>query len=110
MVAQAVGVLGGLLMWGFGLWWLLLAILITIRYFRSAVPFNLGWWGYTFPLGVYAVVTLRLATLLRLAFFEVFGVVLAVGLSAVWAVVFARTIRGTWRGDLFAPASPPPNG
>jgi C4-dicarboxylate transporter/malic acid transport protein len=107
--AQAVGVLGGVLMWGFGLWWLLLATLITIRYFRSAVPFNLSWWGYTFPLGVYAVVTLRLATILRLAFFEVFGVVLAVGLAAVWTVVMARTIRGVLSGHLFAPANSAPN-
>ena len=48
-VAQGVGVLGGVLLWGFGLWWLFLAILITIRYFRAGVPFNLGWWATPSP-------------------------------------------------------------
>lgn len=94
VVAQGVGVLGGLLLWGFGLWWLFLAILITIRYFRAGVPFNLGWWGYTFPLGVYTVATLRLATTLHVSVFGFFGMFLAAALAAMWAVVMARTLHG----------------
>ena len=39
---QTAGVLAALLLWGFGLWWLLLAVLITARYFRSGVPFNVS--------------------------------------------------------------------
>jgi C4-dicarboxylate transporter/malic acid transport protein len=109
-VAQGVGVLGGVLLWGFGLWWLFLAILITIRYFKAGVPFNLGWWGYTFPLGVYTVTTLRLATTLHLGFFGVFGVVLAAALTAMWAVVMARTLHGGWKGHLFvSPCIASPN-
>ena len=49
-VAQGIGTIAGLLLWGFGLWWLALATLITIRYWRAGIPFNLGWWGYTFRL------------------------------------------------------------
>jgi C4-dicarboxylate transporter/malic acid transport protein len=101
VVAQGVGVLGGLLLWGFGLWWLFLAILITIRYFRAGVPFNLGWWGYTFPLGVYTVATLRLATTLHVSVFGFFGMFLAAALAAMWAVVMARTLHGGWKGHLF---------
>ena len=41
-VAQGVGVVAGAALWGFGLWWLLLATLITARYFRAGIPFNLG--------------------------------------------------------------------
>ncbi len=54
---------------GCGLWWLLLAPLITVRYLRAEAPFNLGWWGYTFPICVYAIVTLRLGATLHLASF-----------------------------------------
>lgn len=57
----------GLVLWGFGLWWLALATAITLRYFHAGVPFNLGWWGYIFPLGVYTVATFRLGTALHLA-------------------------------------------
>lgn len=75
-VAQGIGVIAGLTLWGLGLWWLTLAFLITIRYWRAGIPFNLGWWGYTFPLGVYTVATFRLGTALHLAFFGYVGTVL----------------------------------
>ena len=50
-----------------------MAVLITLRYLRDGIPFNLGWWGFTFPLGVYALATLKLASHLDLMFFSVFG-------------------------------------
>jgi C4-dicarboxylate transporter/malic acid transport protein len=100
-VANGMGVVSGLLLWGLGLWWMMLATLITLRYFRAAVPFNLGWWGYTFPLGVFAVTTLRLAKVLDSLFFEVFGSALVVVLASLWLVVAWRTALGAYRGNLF---------
>lgn len=67
-VASGVGIITGLLLWGLGLWWMLMAMLITVRYMRASMPFNLGWWGFTFPLGVYTVATLKLGALLHLSF------------------------------------------
>lgn len=99
--SQAVGTIGGLLLWGFGLWWLALATLITIRYWRARVPFNLGWWGYTFPIGVYTVATFKLGTALQLGFFGVIGTALALVLTAMWLLVSAKTVAGAWRGNLF---------
>ena len=101
VVAQGIGVIGGLTLWGFGVWWLLLAVIITIRYFREGVPFNLGWWGYTFPLGVYTAATLRLGASLDLAFFGVVGALFAVALAVAWTVVAGLTIQGAWKGHLF---------
>ena len=104
------GLFAALLLWGFGLWWLLLAALITVRYFREGVPFNLGWWGYTFPLGVYTLASLRLGATLHLPPFTAFGCVLATGLAAMWLVVMARTLEGGWRGHLFvSPCIASPN-
>ncbi len=101
VVAQGIGVIGGLTLWGFGVWWLLLAVMITIRYFREGVPFNLGWWGYTFPLGVYTAATLRLGASLDLAFFGVVGALFALALAVAWTVVAGLTIQGAWKGHLF---------
>ncbi|HEY0271431.1 MAG TPA: TDT family transporter [Sphingomonas sp.] len=100
-VAQGIGAITGLGLWGFGLWWLILATAITVRYFRAGVPFNLGWWGYTFPLGVYALATFRLGTTLHSGVFGIVGAVLTAALAAMWAIVATQTLRGGWKGGLF---------
>lgn len=100
-VAAGIGVIAGMVLWGVGLWWLLLALLITIRYFRAGIPFNLGWWGYTFPLGVYTVTTLKLGVVLKIGAFSVFGTILVMVLALMWMLVAARTVHGGWKGHLF---------
>jgi C4-dicarboxylate transporter/malic acid transport protein len=100
-VAFGAGLIGGGMMWGYGSWWLLLAVLKTIRYAREGLPFNLGWWGFTFPLGVYALATLTLARLTHLTLFSAIGGALVVGLAAFWLLVATRTAHGAWKGTLF---------
>jgi len=100
-VACGIGVVGGTMLWGYGLWWLMLAVLKTARYLRDGLPFNLGWWGFTFPLGVYALATLALARVTQLSFFAAAGSLLVLCLAAFWLVVAAATLRGAWRGGLF---------
>ncbi|MDN3220741.1 TDT family transporter [Pseudomonas nunensis] len=100
-IAEGLGLVAGITLWGFGLWWMLIAVLITVRYMRAGIPFNLGWWGFTFPLGVYSLATLKLASTLNLTFFSVFGCVLVALLAVMWLIVSKRTVQGAWRGELF---------
>ncbi|MFP3497550.1 TDT family transporter [Pseudomonas sp. SIMBA_059] len=100
-MANGLGLVAGITLWGFGLWWLLIALLITLRYLRAGIPFNLGWWGFTFPLGVYALATLKLANVLHLGFFSVFGSVLVLALALMWLIVAKRTVQGAYKGELF---------
>nr|WP_180206824.1 TDT family transporter [Pseudomonas sp. SbOxS1]NYU07111.1 TDT family transporter [Pseudomonas sp. SbOxS1] len=100
-IAAGLGLVAGITLWGFGLWWMLMAVLITLRYLRAGIPFNLGWWGFTFPLGVYSLATLKLASMLHLTFFSVFGCVLVSLLIVMWLIVAKRTVQGAWRGELF---------
>ena len=100
-IAAGLGLVSGITLWGFGLWWMLMAVLITLRYLRAGIPFNLGWWGFTFPLGVYSLATLKLASTLHLTFFSVFGCALVALLAVMWLIVGKRTVRGAWRGELF---------
>jgi tellurite resistance protein TehA-like permease len=88
-------------LWGVGVWWCLMALLITARYLRDGIPFNLGWWGFTFPLGVFALTTLKLGAVLHLAFFSVLGCALVAALAVLWLVIMKRTVRGAYRGELF---------
>ncbi|MBW3502641.1 TDT family transporter [Pseudomonas sp. NKUCC02_KPG] len=100
-IAEGLGLISGVILWGVGLWWIVIAALITIRYFRSGIPFNLGWWGFTFPLGVYSLATLRLGSMLQLTFLDVAGCVLVVALALMWLLVGTRTVQGAYRGELF---------
>ncbi len=100
-MAVGIGLILGMVLWGCGLWWFLMALLITRRYFRNRVPFNLGWWAYTFPLGVYSLATLKLGAILNLAFFKIFGAILVIALLILWLIVVSRTLAGAYRGTLF---------
>ncbi len=100
-VAFAVGLIGGVVLWGYGIWWLAVAVLKTVRYLREGLPFNLGWWGFTFPPGVYALATLALARVTHLALFAMVGEALVVCLAGFWLLVASRTAHGAWRGTLF---------
>jgi C4-dicarboxylate transporter/malic acid transport protein len=101
-VAQGIGIIGGLALWGYGVWWFLLAVLTTLRYLqRDGMPFNLGWWGFTFPLGVYSVATLALAHQTGLALFSVIGTGLVLLLAVIWILVAVKTAFGAWDRKLF---------
>lgn len=98
---QGAALLGALILWGYGAWWLATALLVTLRQVFQGLPFNLGWWAYTFPLGVYALATLKLGDLLPLAFFPLAGAIMVGLLALVWLLVAARTFAGAARGRLF---------
>jgi C4-dicarboxylate transporter/malic acid transport protein len=100
-VAHGLGIVGGAILWGYGIWWLGFAVIVTLRYLREGLPFNIGWWGFTFPLGVYAVGTLTLAAQTHVQAFADVGTVLVAMLAVFWLVIAPRTMLGAWRGELF---------
>lgn len=95
------GLMLALIMWGFGLVWLFFA-LASIS--RTWFPFNLGWWGFTFPLGVYSVATTTLALELPSLFFRGLGTALSLIVVLLWVVVSLGTFKHTLTGKLlYAP-------
>lgn len=97
---NALSSLGALALWGFGIWWLAAAILLLRKYLRtSGLPFGIGWWAFTFPLGAYTVSTLTLARTLHVSAMEVFGALLFVLLAVFWLVVTIRTLIGVRLGE-----------
>lgn len=107
-VLTGAGLLGGLVLWGFGTWWLALATLTTLRFIRQGLPFNLGWWAFTFPLGVFTASTFSLGSLTHLGFFTGLGDVFVPVLAVLWLLVTVRTAHSVWRGELLGkvPALP----
>ena len=72
-IVYVLGLLVSLLMWSFGLIWLVFALAAVLH--CSPFPFNMGWWGFTFPLGVYSASTILLGEEMDVSFFRVLGTV-----------------------------------
>jgi C4-dicarboxylate transporter/malic acid transport protein len=97
---NAVSDILALALWGFGVWWLAAAILLLWRYLRvGGLPYGVGWWAFTFPLGAYTVATLTLARILKVSAMEWFGMLLFALLAVFWAVVTTRTLIGVRSGE-----------
>ncbi|KAK4081862.1 hypothetical protein Purlil1_11549 [Purpureocillium lilacinum] len=98
-VLYVLGVFLGLIMWGFALVWACFA-LISIATIHS-FPFNMGWWGFTFPLGVWATCTSMLAANLDSDFFKVSTMILSLAVVALWFMVSIRTMHLVVTGEMF---------
>jgi len=91
-----------LLLWGFGLWWLIYALItIALYMLKQGVPVTLGYWAFIFPPAAYTIATLILAKSLSLPFLRTFAVVLAIVFSIWWVVNFILTIRGMLNKTIF---------
>lgn len=105
VAAPAVTILGQLFAtatWGFGLWWLAIAVTLLVRYLRAGpLPLHLGWWAFTFPLGAYTVATMTLARTWQASALEGVAVLLYLMLDGFWAVVAARTVNATRTGRIW---------
>jgi len=100
-LANELGIACAFLLWSAGIWWFVIAVLFTLRYRKEGMQFNLGWWGFTFPLGVYTAATIGLYRASDMLVFAILGTCLALLLLCFWGVVATRTLRGVMQGRLF---------
>ena len=49
-VVYAVSVFVGLILWGFAIVWFMVAVMMMAT--AGGFPFNMGWWGFIFPVGL----------------------------------------------------------
>jgi tellurite resistance protein TehA-like permease len=90
------GVAYGVVMWGFALYWLAMAMVLTLRALRSGIPFTLGWWAFTFPVGVLTAGTVALYRATGAAVYDVAGIMLLALLATMWTLVAARSLHAMW--------------
>ena len=101
-----------LLLWGFGLWWFIVAIAVIVTYFiKQGIPLTLGYWAFIFPPAAYVIASLIIAKALNLIFIKDIAIVLTVLLVAGWLINLILTIKGmidrtifdvspTFKGDI----------
>ena len=114
-ILYVLGWLTATIMWGFGLVWLFFALASITR---SRFPFNMGWWGFVFPLGVFTSSTTQMSAELPSEFFKVLGTVcyvliilrvsdaetlqiFSVAVTLLWVVVSVGTIKKAISGEIF---------
>ncbi len=95
---ESLSSIAAAVLWGFGLWWLATAAALLVRYLkRGRLPYGVGLWAFTFPLGAYTVATLQLARSWGDHSLEWGAVALLVVLAGFWVTVSASTL-GALRG------------
>ena len=99
--AYGMGFVIALILWGYGLWYLIIAVFSVSITVKQKIPFNMGWWGLTFPLGVYTAATLSIGKVLDSMFFNVLGAMLVCTLVLIWFAVVAKTLKGALTGEMF---------
>jgi C4-dicarboxylate transporter/malic acid transport protein len=104
-VLHDTGVAYGMLTWGFAIYWLVLAIVTTLRAVRAGLPFTLGWWSFTFPVGVLTAGSNALYAGTGAALFGFADVVLLAILGAGWLIVATRTAHNVIRALSHAPST-----
>ena len=98
---QNAGIVASFILLGFGLWWFAIAVLTTLKHAATDLPFNLGWWGLTFPLGVFTLAILNLGHQLHINFIVDTGLAFATILMMLWVIVMSKTLHGIYQGNLF---------
>ncbi len=92
----------GFLFWGFGIWWIIMAIAMTIHYIKKLkLPYAMSWWAFTFPLGAYVAASHAISLLFKIQLIDYIGFALYWLLVIFWLVTFVKTFIYTYRGTLF---------
>lgn len=92
----------GLLFWGFGIWWLIVAISFTVHYIRKLdLKYALSWWAFTFPLGAYVAASHNVSVIFKFQLVDYIGFGLYFLLVLLWILTLVRTLHKTFTGEVF---------
>jgi len=91
-----------LMMWGFSVWWFILTALLFFYYVKTTGhPFVFGWWGYTFPMGAFAISGGAIGQLMDFPAFWFNLYIVNFILFIIWFIIFALTIKLVKEGKAF---------
>ena len=73
------------LFFGFGVWWFIIATIITLYYIaKLRVPYRTAWWSFTFPLGQYLIGSAYFNQIFSLVSIDYFIIILYAALFLLW--------------------------
>ncbi len=90
----AAGIIGAFALFGYGIWWWITSIGVSLRYLLAGnYPFNFGWWAFTFPLGVLTTAAFVLADTTKLSAGLWLAKSMGLLLIVLWFLVATKTTR-----------------
>lgn len=90
------------LFWGFGVWWALMAIIMTIHYVKNLkLPYGMPWWAFIFPLGAYVASSHLVYGIFHYNIIDYIGFGLYWLLFGLWAITLIKTAIATYHGYPF---------
>jgi tellurite resistance protein TehA-like permease len=101
-----VATFGAGALWGFALWWIAAATVVTRHAGRAALTRTAADWGFVFPSAAMVIATLALGRRWQSGLVETIGLALGVLLALVWVAVLTGTVLGLRR----APGTKAPGG
>ena len=94
-----------LIFWAFGIWWLIISIIMTIHYIkRVSLPYAMSWWAFIFPLGAYVGSSYMLEKVNNLPSLGWIGFALYWLLLFLWVVTFLKTLFHFSKGGFYSAA------
>jgi len=91
-----------LIFWGFGIWWVIMAIVLTIHYIKKlSLPYAMSWWAFTFPLGAYVAASHNISHLFGIEIIDYVGFALFLLLWVLWIQTLVKTAINAYHGTLF---------
>ncbi|TLD26287.1 sulfite efflux pump SSU1 [Venturia nashicola] len=94
-----VGLMLGLVLWSFAVLWFVIAVVMMAT--ASSFPFNMGWWGFIFPVGIFTLLTISISEEFDFRFFKILSCVLAGVCVLAWVGIAVRTIKRVISGKMF---------
>ncbi len=83
-----------LIFWGFGLWWFVMAVIITLKYVtKSQLNYSLSWWAFIFPLGAYTASTHIIYKIFKFEIINILGFSFFLLLFMIWIVTLIFTLK-----------------
>ena len=92
----------GYIFWGFGIWWVAMAIVMTLHYLKKLkLPFTTSWWAFTFPLGAYVLASHVVSKAVGVTLPDYIGLILYFLLLFIWLITMFNTLKGAITGKVF---------